>query len=58
MQKKIVLTPEVIESINFLYKICEMYFGVVNAANTYQPKIDVINRSVVDDEVKKEEPQA
>ena len=49
MQKKIILSQEVAEAINYLYKVAECYFGAINAQNTYQPKLDLINRSVVDD---------
>lgn len=56
--QKIHLKQEVIDSINFLVKIAESYFGSSNAARTYQPHVDTISKAIVDEpEQPKQEPE-
>lgn len=47
--KKIVLTKEVNDSIDFLAQSAKLYYGAVNAGQTYQPHFDLISKAIVDD---------
>jgi len=52
------INQKTIESLQFILKTVESYFGSINAAKTYQPHIDEINKAIVDHkELKDPEPE-
>jgi thymidylate synthase len=52
--KKIVLTENVIQAINFLLKACESYYGASNS-HIYQPHVDALKNNITDEIEKKDE---
>jgi hypothetical protein len=47
--QKIILTPEVIETINFFLKTAESYFGCANAFQTYYPHAERLKKNIFEE---------